>query len=94
MADLLLYYRSITFLAFFKLATAVPVTRAIIAVCPAFLAKAVYLAVSPVTPVSIDTLHAVSTEAALRQHDHALVPGINFFHRQFLPDIRLALFLF
>ena len=94
MADLLLYYRSITFLAFFKPDAAVPIFRAVVAVGPAFLAAAVNPIPVPVTPVSIDTLHAVSTEAALRQHDHALVPCINFFHRQFLPDIRLALFLF
>lgn len=79
MADLLLYYRSITFLAFFKPDAAVPIFRAVVAVGPAFLAAAVNPIPVPVTPVSIDTLHAVSTEAALRQHDHALVPGINFF---------------
>ena len=93
MVDLLLY-RFITFLALFKPEAAVPILRTVVAMRPAFLAAAVNLITVPVTPVSIDTLHTISTEAAFRQYDHALVLGINSFHRQFLPDIRLALFLF
>jgi hypothetical protein len=73
--------------AFLIVGTAVPVTRAIIAVCPAFLAKAVYLAVSPVTPVSIDAVAAISVEASLRQNNshHFLV--FHVLHVKFLLDI-------
>lgn len=74
--------------AFFVIRTAIPVTRAVISVCPALFAKAVHCPIPPVAAVCINTIRAVACKSSFRQsHDHSV------FHVKILLDIQFRLLL-